>query len=88
MINSRESGFSRILKSEEGYWVPETLVEQSKPRSMSVPRFGQKKNRTHDQALHHPSLLARKLKKDRTHDQALHHPSPLARKLKRIELMI
>jgi hypothetical protein len=30
VINSRESGFSRILKSEGGYWVPETLVEQSK----------------------------------------------------------
>jgi hypothetical protein len=24
VINSRESGFSRILKSEGGYWVPET----------------------------------------------------------------
>jgi hypothetical protein len=30
VINSRESVFSRILKSEGGYWVPETLVEQSK----------------------------------------------------------
>jgi hypothetical protein len=28
VINSRESGFSRILKSEGGYWVPETSVEQ------------------------------------------------------------
>jgi hypothetical protein len=33
VINSRESGFSRILKSEVGYWVPETLVEQSKMRN-------------------------------------------------------
>jgi hypothetical protein len=33
VINSRESGFSRILKSEGGYWVPETLVEQSKTRN-------------------------------------------------------
>jgi hypothetical protein len=33
VINSRESGFSRILKSEVGYWVPETLVEQSKTRN-------------------------------------------------------
>jgi hypothetical protein len=32
VINSRESGFSRILKSEGGYWVPET-VEQSKTRN-------------------------------------------------------
>jgi hypothetical protein len=32
VINSRESGFSRILKSEGGDWVPETLVEQSKTR--------------------------------------------------------
>jgi hypothetical protein len=32
VINSQESGFSRILKSEGGYWVPETLVEQSKTR--------------------------------------------------------
>jgi hypothetical protein len=30
VTNSQESGFSRILKSEGGYWVPETLVEQSK----------------------------------------------------------
>jgi hypothetical protein len=33
VINSRESGFSRILKSEGGYWVPETLVEKSKTRN-------------------------------------------------------
>jgi hypothetical protein len=33
VINSRESGFSRILKSEGGYWVPEILVEQSKTRN-------------------------------------------------------
>jgi hypothetical protein len=33
VINSRESGFSRILKSEGGYWVPETLVEQSNTRN-------------------------------------------------------
>jgi hypothetical protein len=33
VINSRESGFSRILKSEGSYWVPETLVEQSKTRN-------------------------------------------------------
>jgi hypothetical protein len=38
VINSRESGFSRILKSEGGkseggYWAPETLVEQSKTRN-------------------------------------------------------
>jgi hypothetical protein len=32
VINSRESGFSRILKSEGGM-VPETLVEQSKTRN-------------------------------------------------------
>jgi hypothetical protein len=32
VINSRESGFSRILKSEGGYWVPET-VEQSKTQN-------------------------------------------------------
>jgi hypothetical protein len=33
VINSQESGFSRILKSEGGYWVPETLVDQSKTRN-------------------------------------------------------
>jgi hypothetical protein len=34
VINSQESVFSRILKSEGGYyWVPETLVEQSKTRN-------------------------------------------------------
>jgi hypothetical protein len=33
VINSRESGFSRILKSEGGFWVPETLVEQSKTQN-------------------------------------------------------
>jgi hypothetical protein len=33
VINWRESGFSRILKSKGGYWVPETLVEQSKTRN-------------------------------------------------------
>jgi hypothetical protein len=33
VINSRECGFTRILKSEGGYWVPETLVEQSKTRN-------------------------------------------------------
>jgi hypothetical protein len=30
VINLRESVFSRMLKSEGDYWVPETLVEQSK----------------------------------------------------------
>jgi hypothetical protein len=29
VVNSRESVFSRILKSDGDYWVPETLVEQS-----------------------------------------------------------
>jgi hypothetical protein len=33
VINSQESVFSRILKSDGGYWVPETLVEQSKTRN-------------------------------------------------------
>jgi hypothetical protein len=33
VINSRESGFSRILKNEGGYWVPETFVEESKTRN-------------------------------------------------------
>jgi hypothetical protein len=33
VINLRESCFSRILKGEGGYWVPETLVEQSKTRN-------------------------------------------------------
>jgi hypothetical protein len=33
VINSWESGFSRILKSEGGYWFPETLVEQSKTQN-------------------------------------------------------
>jgi hypothetical protein len=33
VINSRKSGFSRFLKSEGGYWVPETLLQQSKTRN-------------------------------------------------------
>jgi hypothetical protein len=83
----------RIEPTTKHYTTPPHWSENSKernPRPSTTPPFstGQKtqKDRTHNQALHHPSLLARKLKRTEPTDQAaLHHPSPLGRKLKRIE---